>query len=351
MRTQLFDYRLPPERVAQRPAGRRELARMLTVTESALEDDCVGRWADRVPAGALVIVNETKVDRARLVLERPHTGGKVEVFLLRRADAGEQDASVARFEAMTRANRPLSEGDAIGLGDLKGRVLGSAGENGTRLVELEAPGGVDAALDRYGQVPLPPYIKRPAEPEDLERYQTVFARERGSVAAPTAGLHLSQQTFARLEERGVAVGRLTLHVGLGTFRPVRSDDLDGHPMHAEWCDVGEALVEQVRAARRRSRPVVAVGTTVVRALESAAEGGSLGPMRGETRLLIQPGYRFRVVDALLTNFHAPRSTLVALVAAFAGRERTLAAYDAALDRGYRFLSYGDAMWIPRRLAG
>jgi S-adenosylmethionine:tRNA ribosyltransferase-isomerase len=200
-------------------------------------------------------------------------------------------------------------------------------------------------------VPIPPYLGRLDEPEDAARYQTVFARAVGSVAAPTAGLHLSEPLIERLRARGLTLSRLTLEIGLGTFRPVEADDLDQHPMHSETLEITEELAAEVAGARRRGAPVVAIGTTVVRALEATADPerpGEVRPFRGETRLLIQPGYSFRVVDALLTNFHQPKSTLLALVGAFAGLPRVLEAYAVAVSEGYRFLSYGDAMWLPGR---
>jgi S-adenosylmethionine:tRNA ribosyltransferase-isomerase len=212
---------------------------------------------------------------------------------------------------------------------------------------------LEQALDDHGHVPLPPYIHRSDDEADRERYQTVYGRVPGAIAAPTAGLHMTHAMLSELEARGVRIGYVTLHVGLGTFQPVAADDLDLHPMHAEWMSVSESLAREVGAARERGSPVVAVGTTVVRALETAADPerrGFVVPREGETNLLIQPGHAFRVVDSLLTNFHLPRSTLLALVAAFAGRERVLHAYREALDRGYRFYSYGDAMWIPAPLA-
>jgi S-adenosylmethionine:tRNA ribosyltransferase-isomerase len=222
-------------------------------------------------------------------------------------------------------------------------------EGGVLEVLVDAPAGVEAELERSGHVPIPPYLDRADAPLDRERYQTVYARRTSSVAAPTAGLHLTDQLLARLRARGARVTSLELSVGLGTFRPVTVDDLDRHPMHAERYEIPEEVADEVERARERRAPVVAIGTTVVRALESAAgPDGRIRSGAAETRLLIQPGYRFRVVDALLTNFHQPRSTLLALVSAFAGYDRTLAAYREALDRGYRFLSYGDAMWIPRR---
>jgi S-adenosylmethionine:tRNA ribosyltransferase-isomerase len=219
-------------------------------------------------------------------------------------------------------------------------------------VSVESNESVEAVLERSGHVPIPPYLDRGDVPEDATRYQTIYAERIGSVAAPTAGLHLTEALLARLEARGVRTARLELSVGLGTFRPVIVDDLDQHTMHVERYVVPRSVADAVADARRRSAPVVAVGTTVVRALESAADESRPGEVRvrdSETRLLIQPGYRFRVVDALLTNFHQPRSTLLALVSAFAGYERTIAAYRHALSSGYRFLSYGDALWIPRRV--
>jgi S-adenosylmethionine:tRNA ribosyltransferase-isomerase len=218
---------------------------------------------------------------------------------------------------------------------------------------VRAPGGVEAWLAKHGHVPIPPYLRREDEPADVERYQTVYARRTASVAAPTAGLHLTEELLSRLEARSVELARLELEVGLGTFLPVQVPDLDQHPMHAERIDVSAALAARIAHKRRAGAKIVAVGTTVVRALESAADPqrrGQILARAGETRLLIQPGYDFRVVDALLTNFHQPRSTLLALVSAFAGMEAIRAAYREALRARYRFLSYGDAMWIARRSA-
>jgi S-adenosylmethionine:tRNA ribosyltransferase-isomerase len=206
-------------------------------------------------------------------------------------------------------------------------------------------------LEEVGELPLPPYLRRPPESADSERYQTVFAKEPGSVAAPTAGLHLTEEMLSRLQDKGVLIGELTLQIGLGTFSPVKVEDLDQHPMHSETLDVGQSLVELVGRARQEQRRVVAIGTTVVRALEAAADPereGYIHAMRGKTDLLIQPGYRFKVVDSLLTNFHMPKSTLLALVSAFAGYERVMSAYRRALAEDYAFLSYGDAMWIAER---
>lgn len=228
-------------------------------------------------------------------------------------------------------------------------VIDVRGSTGTRA----EPAEVERMLEAQGEMPVPPYLRRAAEASDALRYQTVFAERLGSVAAPTAGLHLTEAALERLTERGVQIGRLVLHVGVGTFRPVTVDDLDQHDMHTEQVEVTGQVAEQVALARARGAPVIAIGTTTVRALETAADPDRPSYVRaysGPTRLLIQPGYAFRVIDGLLTNFHMPRSTLLALVSAFAGRERVLAAYREAVLEGYRFLSYGDAMWLPERLA-
>ncbi len=254
---------------------------------------------------------------------------------------------------MGKASKGLKPGMDIELdaeGTLRVRVL--AREEDSALIEvllMPAPSvSVDEALERLGHIPLPPYLKRGDEASDRERYQTLFAREAGAVAAPTAGLHLSEALISRLKERGIGIASVTLHVGLGTFQPVSVDDLDRHRMHAESFCISPECASAVADARARNAPVVAVGTTVVRALESAADSEHPGHVRaehGETRLLIQPGFRFQIADALLTNFHLPRSTLLALVFAFAGRERMLSAYRTAIEHRYRFFSYGDAMLI------
>jgi S-adenosylmethionine:tRNA ribosyltransferase-isomerase len=284
--------------------------------------------------------------RARVFAGRS-TGGRVELlFLGPHRAAADPELS---WEALVRANRRLPAGDVVHVGNYR-LELGDKTPEGARVVTASAP--VAEVVARHGHVPLPPYVRRPDEVSDQERYQTVFARHDGSAAAPTAGLHVTEAMLGRLRARGVEVGYVTLHVGAGTFRPVNVEHLREHPMHTERYHVSPELVGQLRDAKRTARPVVAVGTTVVRALESAAalatEGEVVKAGDFETRLLISPGYRFRIVDALLTNFHAPRSTLLALVFAFAGAERIRTAYAEAIAQGYRFLSYGDAMWIPPR---
>jgi S-adenosylmethionine:tRNA ribosyltransferase-isomerase len=251
------------------------------------------------------------------------------------------------WQALGHANRPLRDGAELACETARLRIIGRL-DQGVLLVEVEHALGVMDLLERVGHVPLPPYVERADDAADVDRYQTVFAEHDGSVAAPTAGLHLTHELLQRLQARGVCIARVTLHVGMGTFRPVSVPDLDQHPMHEELYEVSADVVARVAATKASGKPVVAVGTTVVRALESAAASGTLRATSGPTRLLIQPGYRFRVVDALLTNFHAPRSTLLALVSAFVGVDAVRFAYLQALEHGYRFLSYGDAMWLPRR---
>jgi S-adenosylmethionine:tRNA ribosyltransferase-isomerase len=347
LKTELFEYALPEAQVAVRPLERRAGARLLVLGADGLEHRRVVDWPELVPEGALVVVNDTRVRRARVLGTRRPSGGRTELLLLRALEAA---GGGELWEALGRANKPLRLGTLIEAPGFEAELVQVEADGRVR-VRVHAEGGVEAWLERHGHVPIPPYLRRADEPLDQERYQTVFAERTGSVAAPTAGLHLDAEGLERLRARGIEVLSLTLEIGLGTFRPVTADDLDRHDMHSERVEVGERLVAAVAQARARRGAVVAVGTTVVRALESAADPVRPGEIRvfsEETRLLIQPGYAFRVVDALLTNFHQPRSTLLALVCAFAGRERVLAAYANAVEDGYRFLSYGDAMWLPRR---
>ena len=336
MRTDELLFDLPPELIASTPLAERDASRLLVLRRSdgALSDDVIRSLPSLLPEGALLVVNDTRVIPARLRGVKP-SGGKAE-FLLVRA----RSAEGRRWEALGRASKPMRDGAVIAIGDgLSVRILG---RDGMMLdVELLAddPWG---AIERHGEMPLPPYMHRAPDESDRERYQTVYADRPGAVAAPTAGLHLTDALFEAMRARGIERVPVTLHVGPGTFAPVMVDDLDEHPMHTEWYDVPESTAAAVREAKRAGRPVVAVGTTVVRTLESWA----LGEQRtGETRLLIQPGYAFRVVDALLTNFHLPRSTLLALVMAFGGVEPVRAAYAMAVASRYRFFSYGDAMLV------
>ncbi len=323
---------------------------MLIVGERDFIDSRISNWSRLMPDSALVVLNDTRVFKARLLGHRRSTGGRVELLLLSELDSRSPNPKRRTWTVLGRSNRPLLPGAVIEFQSLSARILDRL-QAGELLAELESDEAIETVIDRIGHVPIPPYLGRDDEPGDVERYQTLYARKVGSVAAPTAGLHLSQALLSEVAQRGISMAFVTLHVGVGTFRPVSVNDLDAHDMHSEQFEVGDGLATAVDAARARGAPVIAVGTTVVRALESAADStrnGRICAQTGSTNLLIQPGYSFKVVDGLLTNFHMPRSTLLALVSAFAGLERILQAYQVALERNYRFLSYGDAMWIPRR---
>jgi S-adenosylmethionine:tRNA ribosyltransferase-isomerase len=341
MRVDTFSYDLPPSLIAQRPAEEREQARLMAVgDDGVLEHRRVGELASLLPEGALVVLNDTRVIPARLLGQKEGSGGKVEILLVRRIGT---EGSAQAWRAIGKSSKPLKIGSDIVVGPLRARLLRRA-DDGLLEVALTTEEGssVDDAIRCAGRMPLPPYIKRMDDAQDRERYQTVFAQSDGAIAAPTAGLHLTQALLSRIEAR-CEIATITLHVGLGTFRPVTATDLDDHPMHEERYVVPRATASAIARAKERGAPVVAVGTTVVRALESTA--GAEGS--GDTRLLIQPGHRFRVTDRLLTNFHLPRSTLLALVCAFGGTERVLGAYGVAVREKYRFFSYGDAMLIAR----
>ncbi len=335
-----FHYELPPELIAQEPLPGRSDSRLL-VLEAGAGGPRDARFRDLpglLRPGDLLVLNDTRVLPARLAGHKD-TGGAVEVL-------AERLLSAHTLLAHVRASKAPRPGARLRLeGGLELVVRGRRDD----LFELESPGGTPVAelLERHGHMPLPPYIRRPDTAADRERYQTVYARRPGAVAAPTAGLHFDDALLGRIREAGVETGHITLHVGAGTFQPVRAERLEDHVMHAEWLEVAPALVERVARARERGGRVVAVGTTVVRALESAARDGALAPFQGDSALFIYPGYRYRVVDALVTNFHLPESTLLMLVCAFAGRERVLAAYRHAVAARYRFFSYGDAMFLTR----
>jgi S-adenosylmethionine:tRNA ribosyltransferase-isomerase len=368
MRVDAFHYELPPELIAQQPPEARELARLLALPpgDGAPEHRRIAELPDLVPPGALVVVNDTRVIPARLLGRKRDTGGRVEVMLVRRTGLREievepgQTRAVEVWRALGKASKPLRFGADVevlerasetGVASLMVRLLGRA-DDGLLEVGLWSAAGqpIDDLIRACGHVPLPPYIKREDRLEDADRYQTVYARHDGAVAAPTAGLHLTNALLGRLAVRGCEVASVTLHVGLGTFQPVTVEDLDQHAMHAETYVVSQSTADAISAARARGAPVVAVGTTTVRALESAADPARPGHVRtasAETRLLVQPGHEWRVVDGLLTNFHLPRSTLLALVCAFGGTGRVLAAYELAVRERYRFFSYGDAMLLWR----
>lgn len=333
-----FHFDLPTELIAQSPLSERSASRLL-VLDAAAERCVDGQFRDLVQMlqpGDLLVLNDTRVIPARLH-GRKSTGGEVEVLIERVLGRHE-------VRAQMRASKTPKEGTRLELGDgVPATVLGRDGE--FFRIRFDTPESLDAVLHRIGQMPLPPYIKATDHERDVSRYQTVFAREPGAVAAPTAGLHFDAPLLDELRLRGVRFGHITLHVGAGTFQPMRVDSVHEHRMHAEWLNVGAELCQQIRATRAAGHRVVAVGTTVVRALESASRDGVVQPFAGETQIFIFPGYRIRSVDALITNFHLPESTLLMLVSAFAGRERVLAAYAHAVQERYRFFSYGDAMFI------
>jgi S-adenosylmethionine:tRNA ribosyltransferase-isomerase len=339
-----FAYDLPPELIAQTPLAERSASRLLVMDRQpsgALHDYSMRDFPGLLRAGDLLVFNDTRVIAARLMGTKA-SGGRVELFLERVLEPSEALVQL-------RASKPIREGLEIVTAGGAVRVLGRQDD----LWRVGFPGSALEFFERWGEIPLPPYIRRAADANDRERYQSIFARERGAVAAPTASLHFDSELIQQIEAHGVSRSFVTLHVGAGTFQPLRTDDLDSHVMHAERVSVSAETCRAIERTRAAGKRVVAVGTTVVRALESAA---ICGPGRaclpaegwsGETRLFIRPGFQFKVVDALLTNFHLPESTLLMLVSAFAGREAVLAAYSHAVRERYRFFSYGDAMFLTR----
>lgn len=379
-----YDFELPERFIAQRPVEPRHAARLLVIDPAApqahgAEDTGVASaleaasaegpcrhltvWdlAEELGPGDLLVVNDTRVLKARLRARRV-TGGAVELLVLEPAalaGAGAEDARVtigpSDWLCLARPAKRLRPGDVVqlehpGQPPLELQVMAADGETGGRVVrfpsDCTSPEAIEALLARYGEMPLPPYIHE-HDASDEERYQTRYAERPGSVAAPTAGLHLSDDLLQRLRERGVQIAAVTLHVGLGTFRPVEQEDLRGLELHSEWVQVRPDAVAAVQACRERGGRVIAIGTTSVRTLEAVAalHGGELRPHTGPVDLVIQPGHRFSVVQGLLTNFHLPKSSLLLLVSALIGRRRLLALYEEAKREGYRFFSYGDAMWI------
>jgi S-adenosylmethionine:tRNA ribosyltransferase-isomerase len=341
-RTADFDFHLPPDRIAQTPAERRDASRLLVLDRATgeLRHRVFADLAEMVPAGDALVLNETRVFPARLLGQRA-SGAPAEVFLLH-PEGGEERV----WRALVRPGGKLKPGRTVEIGpELSVEIVDSTGE-GDRIVRLVTPLPLAEALDRYGEVPLPPYVERSATEADRERYQTVFARERGSVAAPTAGLHFTPDLVAALEAKGVRIVRLVLHVGVGTFRPVEADDPAQHRMHSEWYRVPPESADALNAVRAAGGKVWSVGTTVTRTLESVAtDDGVVHAGEGWTDIFIRPGYRFKAIDRLITNFHLPKSTLLMLVSALGGYDAVMAAYREAIEQGYRFYSYGDAMAI------
>jgi len=341
-RTSDYDYELPQERIAQQAAEPRDSSRMLVVDRAAgtLAHRTFRDLAELIPPGDALVVNTTRVFRARLLGHR-ESGGAAEVFLLRPLGSD-------HFEAMVHPGGKLRPGRFVNVAPGFRVEIVETTPRRTRIVRLHADddGNVDAAIERHGHIPLPPYIGRADDVVDETRYQTVYADQSGSVAAPTAGLHFTSELLARLEARGVARFDVVLHVGAGTFKPVQEEDPSAHLMHEEWCEVSEASAAAINETRARGGRLWAVGTTSARTLESAADtAGIIQPIRRETNLFVRPPYTFRGVDHLVTNFHLPRSTLVMLVAAFAGYELTMRAYTTAVEEKYRFYSYGDSMCV------
>jgi S-adenosylmethionine:tRNA ribosyltransferase-isomerase len=363
-----FDYELPAERIAQRPLEDRDASRMLVMarTTGSLEDRMFRGFEELLRGDELIVVNNARVLPARLWGRRKGLNAQpvgrnspvrhenltspIEVLLLRAVGADE-------WEALVRPGRKIAVNETIvfGSGELEARVVGRD-SYGQRRLKFSGDGDLIKSIERLGHIPLPPYIKRDDEPLDRERYQTVFARQGTAVAAPTAGLHFTPAILSRLAERGIEVREITLDVGLGTFEPIRTERLEEHRIHRESYEIPEATAAAVARAHKEQRPILAVGTTVVRALEDAAEksvthgnggchDGPVAPGRFEAEIFLFPGKPFRVVTQLLTNFHLPRSSLLALVAAFAGRDNVLRAYRHAVEANYRFYSYGDCMWI------
>jgi len=362
MDTSDFDFELPPDSIAQRPLDERDASRMLLVNRAGgeWEDRSFREFPDLLRGDELIVVNNARVLPARLFGRRAgshvhpvegdnagrpeHLQTPIEVLLIRQL-------ATDTWEALVRPGRKVPAGERIvfGEGELEAEALGR-GDYGLRVLRFKCKTDFHDAVAHLGHIPLPPYIKRPDEALDRERYQTVYAREGNAVAAPTAGLHFTTEILKRMSDRGVEIVSLTLDVGLGTFEPVRTERLDEHKIHSEAYEISQTTAEAVNRARGENRPVLAVGTTVVRALEDAAEKSSGRPEvisagRAEANIFLYPGKPFRVVDHLLTNFHLPRSSLLAMVAAFAGRDNVLRAYHHAVKAGYRFYSYGDCMLI------
>jgi S-adenosylmethionine:tRNA ribosyltransferase-isomerase len=338
-----FDFNLPPELIAQHPAPERSASRLLDGSGAAPVDRVFRELPALFNGGDLLVFNDTRVIKARLFGRKADSGGAVEALVERVLPGTHEVWSHLRASKSPRAGSVIRFADAF-----DAEVLGRTGADNA-LYHLRLPSDPFALLDTHGHVPLPPYIAHADEADDERRYQTVFAAKPGAVAAPTAALHFDDGVLQALAARGVQTAKVTLHVGAGTFQPVRAERLEDHRMHSEWFEVGDDCVAAVRAARERGGRVVAVGTTSVRSLESAARAtGALQAMRGETDIFITPGFAFRIVDALITNFHLPKSTLMMLVSAFAGHAQVMALYRHAIEARYRFFSYGDAMWLTRQ---
>jgi S-adenosylmethionine:tRNA ribosyltransferase-isomerase len=342
VKTADFDYSLPSEFIAQQPAEPRDASRLMVLTAcGTIEHSSFAEIGHHLRLGDLLILNDTRVIPARLFARKSRTGGKAEVLLLKRVAPATWEALIGGTGMVVGTVLELRASPGVRV------TIRAVLDGARRLIEFSEP--IQPLLDQVGHVPLPPYIQEYSG--DGERYQTVYARHPGSAAAPTAGLHFTLELLSRLRDMGMETAYVTLHVGVDTFAPVTQHEASEHAMHGEWCELSPQVAERINAAKAAGRRVVAVGTTTVRTLESAPpgpiDGQSVAPMAGPTHLFIIPGHRFRVVDAMITNFHLPRSTLLMLVSAFAGRERILSAYEEAKRAGYRFYSFGDAMLVDR----
>ena len=337
-----FDYNLPEELIAQTPVEPRNSSRLMVLdpVDETIEHRHFYDLKEYLEPGDTLIFNDTRVMPARLLGWREGTGGKVEVFLLRRIDGD-------TWETLVKPGRKAREGQVVRFSDELTCTVQDSTDFGGRIVKFHYEGIFEEILDRLGETPLPPYIHEKLE--DSERYQTVYSREKGSAAAPTAGLHFTKEQMAELKDMGVNLGFVTLHVGLGTFRPVSVDNIEEHVMHKEYYSISQETSDLIKATKAAGKRVIAVGTTSIRTLESAAT--SVGEINGRTdwtNIFIYPGYEFKIVDGIITNFHLPKSTLIMLISAFAGREFVLKAYETAVKEKYRFFSFGDAMMIKRK---
>ena len=339
MKTSDFYYELPEELIAQSPAEVRSASRLLVYnkTEKTIEDKVFSDIIDYLRPGDVLVRNTTRVIPARLYAHRPDTGGQMEFLLLKRLDE-------RHWECLVKPGRRAKVGRTFEINEELSATVTEQLEDGNRIIRLDYDGIFEEVLDRAGEVPLPPYITKKLE--DRSRYQTVYAHENGSAAAPTAGLHFTEELLAKIEAKGVIIADVLLHVGLGTFRPVSVENVEEHRMHSEYYEVTEQAAEKINAARRNGGRIIAVGTTSCRTLESIAdESGAVHAGRGETDIFIKPGYRFKAVDALITNFHLPESTLLMLISAFCSREEIMRVYEHAVKERYRFFSFGDASFF------
>lgn len=339
MRVDEFDYDLPERLIAQQPIENRDESRLMLLNKETgeIEDRYFKEIVDLLNEDDILILNDSKVIPARLYGEKVPTGTEIEVLLLNRLNDN-------TWEVLVRPGKRVKKGVKVKFGN--GELVGKAVEYtdfGGRVMEFSFDGNFDEILDKLGEMPLPPYIKE--DLDEPERYQTVYAKKRGSVAAPTAGLHFTPELMERIKDKGVQIKYITLHVGLGTFRPVKTDKVEEHDMHAEYIEVDEEVVENIKKTKKGKGRVIAVGTTVTRALETAAQSGELNEFKGWTDIFIYPGYEFKAIDALITNFHLPKSTLLMMISALADKEKIFHAYEKAIEKEYRFYSLGDAMFI------